>query len=442
MKILGLDIENYRRVKTISLVPKGNVTRVNGANGSGKTSTLDAILAVLAGAGALALVPVHDGEEKGQIRLTLGEESAEYVVTRTFTVNGTTRLKVESPEGAEYPRPQEFLGKLFGALSLDPLEFQRMAPKDRLATLRQIVTLDADVDELDAQNAADFEKRSDVNRQIKALDERVHLYAGGLPAADADLSPIDTKTMLDKMEDAARHNSAVEQERTRRENARAAADHLLERANRLVAEAIELRRRADELDQEAGFLNTQHENDTARLAALPQLEESIDVSDVRRQLQDADRENATRSLARTQRENYLKADAEYQTALARAKQLTGQMEYRNQLKAEAIANAKFPIPGLAFGDLGVLFNDFPFDQASGAEQLRVSFAIAAALHPKLPVVVIKDGSLLDETSMGLLEDLAIEYGAQVFIERVGQSNIGFLLEDGEIVAVDGVPVAA
>ncbi len=110
------------------------------------------------------------------------------------------------------------------------------------------------------------------------------------------------------------------------------------------------------------------------------------------------------------------------------------------MKSAAISTAKFPVPGLSFGDDGVLFNGIPFNQASSAEQLRVSFAIAASMKPKLPVILIKDGSLLDDHSMDLLRELAREYDAQCWIERVGADDVGIVLEEGEVVAIDGVPV--
>ena len=43
----------------------------------------------------------------------------------------------------------------------------------------------------------------------------------------------------------------------------------------------------------------------------------------------------------------------------------------------------------------VTYNNVPFDQCSSSEQLRVSLAMGLALNPKLKVILIRDGSLLD-----------------------------------------------
>ena len=56
-------------------------------------------------------------------------------------------------------------------------------------------------------------------------------------------------------------------------------------------------------------------------------------------------------------------------------------------------------------------------------------------NPKLPVVLIRDGSLLDEASLAAVGQQAAEAGAQVWVERVGRGDeCAVVIEDGEIVA--------
>ncbi len=90
--------------------------------------------------------------------------------------------------------------------------------------------------------------------------------------------------------------------------------------------------------------------------------------------------------------------------------------------------------GLTFGgEDDILLGDVPFDQASAAEQLRASTAVAMALNPRLRVILIRDGSLLDTDSMKLLAQLAADNNYQVFIERVaGDKPAGIVIEDGRV----------
>jgi hypothetical protein len=102
-------------------------------------------------------------------------------------------------------------------------------------------------------------------------------------------------------------------------------------------------------------------------------------------------------------------------------------------KAAMIAYADFPVKGLSFDAEGwtVLLDGIPFAQASSAEQLRTCVAIAAAANPVLRVMLIRDGSLLDEDSLKLLFDLAREKDLQVWIERVGKDeHTSVVIEDG------------
>jgi hypothetical protein len=83
----------------------------------------------------------------------------------------------------------------------------------------------------------------------------------------------------------------------------------------------------------------------------------------------------------------------------------------------------------------VTLNGFPLGQASQAEQIRVSVAIGAALNSRVRIMLVRDGSLLDEKSMKLLEELAAQYDLQVWLERVsGDDEVGILIEDGMVAA--------
>jgi hypothetical protein len=65
----------------------------------------------------------------------------------------------------------------------------------------------------------------------------------------------------------------------------------------------------------------------------------------------------------------------------------------------------------------------------------VSVAIGAALNSRVRVILVRDGSLLDEKSMKLLEELAAQYDLQVWLERVsGDDEVGILIEDGMVAA--------
>ncbi len=84
-----------------------------------------------------------------------------------------------------------------------------------------------------------------------------------------------------------------------------------------------------------------------------------------------------------------------------------------------------------FGSGAVFFNSIPFEQLASSEQIRISAAIACALNPTLRVMIIKDGSLLDDDAMAVLSAIAGEKDIQIWIERVGNDkHTSVVIEDG------------
>lgn len=441
MRILELHASDIKRIRVVNITPSTNVIRVNGRNGSGKTSTLDSILWALQGAGSVDLVPVREGCEKGLIRLTLGEEKVEFVVTRTFNADaGTTKLTVEGPDGGIYPKPQQKLSELFGsAFSLDPQGFQRMSDKDRLETLRRIVKLDIDVDMLDRQSAADFEQRTQVNRDIESQKGRVATYASGVMPT-MNVEPIDTNALLQQMQEASEADRRRAAEMRRRKEVSQVIDTTESQIKETVTEIARLERQIETMKAENLARDTRARALREEMNTWGPLPELVDVASIRQRVEEATHANEARAKQRNLRADLEKANGELMALEERRDALTSNIDDRKRMKSAALAAATYPVPGLALGESGVTFNGLPFEQASAAEQLRVSFAIAASLRPKLPVILIKDGSLLDDTSMRLLEELATAYDAQVWIERVGADDVGITLEAGEVVAVDGRPV--
>ena len=47
MRVIGLKATDFKKIKVIDITPNEFVNRISGANGSGKTSLLDAIEALL-----------------------------------------------------------------------------------------------------------------------------------------------------------------------------------------------------------------------------------------------------------------------------------------------------------------------------------------------------------------------------------------------------------
>jgi hypothetical protein len=60
--------------------------------------------------------------------------------------------------------------------------------------------------------------------------------------------------------------------------------------------------------------------------------------------------------------------------------------------------------------------------------------MALAMNPDLRVILIRDGSLLDAENLAVIEEMAAERDAQIWIERVSDDrSVGIVIEDGALV---------
>ena len=429
MRIVKLTAENVKKLRAVEISPTGDVVTITGKNGQGKTSVLDAIWWALAGTKHIQAAPIRKGQTKARIRLDLGE----LIVERRFTATGSA-LTVESADGARYKSPQGILDALLGALSFDPLAFVSQDPREQFETLRRIIPLEVDVELLDALNRGDFDRRTELNREARTLRAQADGIQVGL---DVPAEPIDTAALVQQLADASTVNSEIVGQRAFRGRRQDEIVGIRDEAGRKRRRVSELRAEADQLESEARAAEASADVQERQLLELPPLPAPVDVKALSQELERAQEINKlVDQRARQVSFAGQAADLEVQ-----ARELTETMDARAKVKADAIAAAKMPVEGLGLGDQVVLFGGIPFEQASTAEQLRVSLGIAMAANPKLRVIRIKEGSLLDADGLGLIAGMAQAHDYQLWVERVDDSGrMGFYVEDGQVVAVDGEPV--
>lgn len=425
MKIVQLEAENVKRLRAVTIRPDGNLVEITGRNGAGKSSVLDAIWWALSGTTHIQAVPIRKGENEALIRLDLGDIK----VTRTFKKredgSAGTNLIVESTDGARYPSPQRMLDSLLGALSFDPLAFTRMDGKAQLQAMRRFVP-DVDFEAIEAANKVDFDKRTDVNRQAKQLRAQA---AGIVVPQDLPAERVDDAALVDALTQAGEQNAELERRKARREDAAREIRSFLDSATTERAQARQLRERADALDKAAEEHEATANTLNERLRAAPALPEPIDTGTLREMIAEASRLNT----AFDARDRRASIEREAQDAEAKSAALTDAIAKRKDEMQAAVAKAEMPVPGLTFGADEILLAGVPFEQASSAEQLRTSVAIAMAANPKLRVIRVQDGSLLDEEAMRILVEMAAEADYQVWIEVVQSGrSAAIVIEDGSV----------
>ena len=423
MKILGLSVKNVKRIKAVEITPEGAVVVLGGRNGQGKSSVLDAIAYALGGKDVLCKEPVRRGETNAEVSCDLGE----YTVRRTFTAEGGGNLTLTTKDGARFSSPQKRLDDIVGQLSFDPLAFSRMDARAQAETLRALVGLD--FTKTDQRRGAIFEQRTDVNRQAKAIRARLEAMPAHHEGAPADEVP--SSDLLAELD------GAIAANRVRDE---ANQDRVL-KTRRLEEMAERMRRTKHEIEQLQARLISEERAWQEALEGVERATEAvaamcvIDTDPIRARLAQLETDN------RIARENQLRivTTAALDNLNKEAGALSESLDQIERAKRLAIQGVAFPVPGLGLDDLGqVTFNGLPFEQASSAEQLRVSVGIGLALNPKLRVLLIRDGSLLDPESLRLVAEMAEGADAQLWIERVEEDGSTVVIEDGGVRGAEAV----
>lgn len=407
-KIIELQAQNFKRLKAITIRPEGSTVVIGGRNAQGKSSTLDAIMAALGGGRALPAEPIRHGEKKASIRVELGD----LVVTRKFGKTGS-KLEVVGKDGSKLKSPQTILDKLTGSLSFDPLAFTRQTSAEQAETLRKLAGLDlSDVDE---KIAALFEARKDQNREAKRLKGA----AESLPYhKDVPIDQVVIGDLIAEMSKRRKHNDDRKS---------------VERASQTAAaEALAIESRVAEARTELAKIEEAH---AAKLEERDRLEQRFSMGhwencdEIQAQIESAEETNAKVR----ENESAFQARKAHKLADELASELNEKLEDARAERAERIEAASFPVDGLTVSEDGVEFNGVAFEQASGAEKIRVSAAIGLAMNPELRVLLIRDGSLLDADAMTALQKVAADNEAQIWLERVGEGDAGgIIIEDGEI----------
>lgn len=407
-KIIRLTAANVKRLRAVEIKPDGSVVIIGGRNGAGKSSCLDSIAYALGGKREVPAEPIRRGEKSAEIVV----ETDDLVVKRRFTAKGT-HLEVTDRDGIVLKSPQTILDRLVGSLSFDPLAFSRMAPGEQLETLKSLVGLD--FAELDQRRQTAYDNRRAVNRELKAAEARLAEMPRHEDAPEAEVSVAELARELERRQMVNSENAELRRDlKMRREEARGIKEEIEQLEARLARLKTELEAKVEE---------------GRRLAAEVNDLQDEDVNEIRGKITSAEEEN------RKFRENeaHRSLQIEINRLANESQKLSDTILAVASEKAKAVADANMPIGGLGLGEDGVTLNNLPLEQASSSEQLRASVAIGLAMHSDLRVLLIRDGSLLDEDSMKMIATMAKRADSQIWLEVVNPDDpTAVIIEDGMI----------
>jgi DNA repair exonuclease SbcCD ATPase subunit len=412
MQIIKLKASNFMGVKAVEINPDGSIVTLSGANEAGKSSILNSIAATLGA--KIPDLPIRKGETKAEITVVLDKYEATRSITRSKGGGFSHSLVVKDMDGEPKKKPQTILDDLLGELTFDPFKFSNMKDKERREVLVEITGLD--LSKLEAQRTGLYDKRTDVGR-LKKRD------AG---AADK-LKPEDPDSIPDEAIDVgalSKEKDIVTDQIRDYEMAEVDQKQIGEKIKGIEDGIEELKKQLKK--------SRHQEEELSRIIdeGGPRIEEKrkrlIKIND---EIESSTKENERIADKKT----WKAAEAQAKDYKDEYDELTSRIEAVDDAKKKAIKAANMPVKGLSFSEDGVMLDDIPFSQVNKSKRLRASMEIAIATNPKIRVIMIEDGSLLDTESMKIVKEMAEEHDFQIWIEVVDESGeVGIFIEDGSI----------
>lgn len=399
MKIKELNIKHFKGARNVEIHANPKCNEISGPNGAGKSSIIDAIIAAIGGARVIPPKPISDGEGKGEIILITDDG---WSVVKRFSEGKNTRIDI-AHNGTK--KGQRDLDNFITDFTFDPLAFCRMPFEKQIIALKtmlgeefqnKLVALDTDI-------ADKTNERLLLGRIIKNYGEIKEVIK---------TDPVDIADITQELKVATKWNAdqEIKQNQIYQHNIK------ISKLKKYIAK----------LEQELSTKKCELEETLT--IELPEPMQPKDIAEYHNKLVCVGNTNR----AAMEYETYKGKIKEKQNNEEKYENLTKEIEKAKSDKERLFKKAKFPIDGVTFSDQ-LRIAGIPFEQLSSSEKIEISAKIGASINNKLKIMLIKDGSLLDQISYDILLKVAGEKDIQLWIETVGNGHGDSIhIEEGEI----------
>lgn len=441
LRVVLLRVHNVLGAEDAEIEP-GQVTIIEGKNGSGKTSRIEAFKAVLKGGHDATLL--RKGAESGEIVMVLSDG----VEIRKRIGADKSDTLVTHPEFGKLSKPASYLDGLRDAFAVNPVDFLTAKPETRVKLLLDAIPLT--VNPIDLAGIVDYcttkpdlsrhalpvlaeiekdlrDQRTGINRAAKDKRSTIEELVKALPP---ESNAADSKTILDSVE------LEYSDFRTNCETAKA---EIQKEANSLVSALDDEKRKAldgliikrdDELEEIRGRYGRLADDVRGGISQRIQL-----VSDaVGKELDTLAQNRATKTqqfesalaTARANAETYIKAQGA-RDHIKRMEDGAATLEADSEALSTALTELdnvrgnlleKLPIKGVTVSDGDMFVDGVAFDRVNESKRVRLAFEVAGLRSGNLPFMVIDGAERCDSSTLEQIAELAVEKRLQLVLSKV------------------------
>ena len=429
MRIAQVKINNILGITELEFTPEG-FNEISGPNGTGKTSVLEAIQAVLKTGHDATLL--RKGAEKGEAVLVLedGTELSKVVTADKSTSKARVGGKLSTT-------PASVIKSLTDLYAANPIEFLRARKQDRVKVLLETMPLEADTAKLaeitgipvtaqpgthalaviEAVRQEVYDDRTGTNRAVKEKDGAINQWKQALPEAPGGVEGSEDELTAQVQEADTVKNAELDRIAKKLTRIKDESNQQIAAIRQRAQEAIDKIKADAQLEVDA--VNTA-ERDWEGKAGI-QRERTIQKhTDIVTPL------NAALAAIKANRSLHAKREQGMQTIAQMEQELTGlQNDVARQTKALADLDqykadllASLPIPGVEVRDGEIYRDGVPFDRLNTAQQVWVAVEIAKLRSGELGVCCVDGIELLDPNAFEEFKAQSLSSNLQLFVSRV------------------------
>lgn len=435
MKITKIKIKNLYGITEYE--GNGKSIELDGTNGAGKSSVIDAIRYALTNKSDRKYI-VRNGETEGEILI---ETDNGLRINRKARTNQVDYKSVKK-DGREVGSPESFLKDIFSPLQLSPVEFMEKSEKEQNAIILDMIQYDWDLqtirgwfgeipdwvsydqnilqvlNDIQSEKGAYYQNRQDVNRDIRNKRSFIEDIADSIPAGyeaekweNMNLSELymEIEKIRKENEEIQKAKQVIESRDNKvrkyeadREIALAALDRELSaEKERLVKENEQLQAQlkanqeklngmAERKQDKTEIINKTYESEVAKYDAM--VDEYKEISD--KEIRDystlqEEAEHAEEMKSHLKEyERMISLQADVENLQQESESLTNKIEKARTLPGEILETATIPISGLTVKNGIPLINGLPISNLSDGEKLDLCIDVAIQKPNGLQIILI------------------------------------------------------
>lgn len=464
MKISKLKIKNLFGISEFEA--DGKSLELLGANGTGKTSILDAIRLALTNKTDREFT-IKNGETEGEIFIEFDNGVA---IQRKPRTNMTDYKKI-TENGKEVQRPEEFLNNLFSRLQLNPVQFIDLDEKEQNRILLELIKYDWDLNTIEkwfgelppgvdysktilevlqqiaSEDGFYYQQRRKINSDIKekkaVVEEMVRSIPEGFNAPKWEEYNIGET--YSKIENAIHSNARIDKAQEMQNNyetkiaafkseketeitqiKQGTLEEITTQKTRIASLEAELEAAKERLskigENEADKIKVAEANFEANISKFNEelkafepflKEKKIDVQALQEEAETANK----MKIHLSEHQRMTKISEEIDVLQAKAEEFTNKIELARTLPTQILSDAELPLENMSTDGSIVLINNLPVSNLSEGEKLNLCVDVAMKNEKGLQIVLIDGVEKLSSKNRAALFEKCKNAGLQFIATR-------------------------